>query len=281
MVRSRRLPRWSMSSTCPLPLPQVEDVADGVDVVLGVEGHPVFGDVLVELAVDPEPADLAQAVAVGVEELLVEQLAGLLELRRVARPQPLVDPQQRALVVGGRVFLERLEDQRVAGLLEDRDLAEVAGVGQDLRRGLGDRGAAVDQDLAGGRVDDVAAGDPALELGGRLGVGRVDRPRPRRTPGGSPRRSEYFGLMARSSVIDENLPDWSIRTPRVSFLVTWSSIQLPRSGMTRQACSFLSLDSISTTKSTPGERWSWLTTTRSAPLMMNSPPPIMIGMSPR
>ena len=54
-------------------------------------------------------------------------------------------------------------------------VAEVAGVGQDLGQGLGDRGAAVDQDLAGVRVDDVAAGDPALELGGRLGVGRVDR----------------------------------------------------------------------------------------------------------
>ena len=93
--------------------------------------------------------------------------------------------------------------------------------------------------------------------------------------------AEYCGLMARRSVIAENLPDWSIRTPRVSFLVTCSSIQLPRSGMTRQACSFLSPDSTSTTKSTPGDRWSWLTTTRSAPLMMNSPPPIMIGMSPR
>ena len=69
--------------------------------------------------------------------------------------------------------------------------------------------------------------------------------------------------------------------PRVSFFVTCNSIQLPRSGITRHACSFLSLDSISTTKSTPGDRWSWLTTTRSAPLMMNSPPPIMIGMSPR
>ena len=158
----------------PLALPQVEDVSDGVDVILGVEGHPVFGDVLVELAVDPEPADLAQAVAVGVEELLVEELAGLLQLRRVARPQPLVDPQQRALVVGGRVFLERLEDQRVARFLEDRDRAEVAGVGQDLRRGLGDGGAAIDQDLAGGRVDDIAAGDPTLEQGGRLGIGRID-----------------------------------------------------------------------------------------------------------
>ncbi len=32
----------------------------------------------------------------------------------------------------------------------------------------------------------------------------------------------------------ENLPDWSMRTPRVSFLVTLISIQLPRSGMIRQ-----------------------------------------------
>src|SRR5437763_78563 len=43
----------------------------------------------------------------------------------------------------------------------------------------------------------------------------------------------YWGLIARSRVMAENLPDWSIRTPRVSFLVTWSSIQLPRSGITR------------------------------------------------
>src|SRR3954463_6400766 len=40
--------------------------------------------------------------------------------------------------------------------------------------------------------------------------------------------------MARSSVMAENLPDWSMRTPRVSFLVTLTSIQLPRSGMMRQ-----------------------------------------------
>ncbi len=40
--------------------------------------------------------------------------------------------------------------------------------------------------------------------------------------------------MARSSVMAENLPDWSMRTPSVSFLVTLISIQLPRSGMMRQ-----------------------------------------------
>jgi len=79
----------------------------------------------------------------------------------------------------------------------------------------------------------------------------------------------------------ENLPLWSIRTWSVSFFDTLSSIQLPRSGMMRQLCVLRSLDSVSATKSMPGERCSWLTTTRSAPLMMNSPPPSMIGMSPR
>ena len=46
--------------------------------------------------------------------------------------------------------------------------------------------------------------------------------------------------MARSSVMAENLPVWSMRTPSVSFLVTLISIQLPRSGMMRQVCSLRS-----------------------------------------
>ena len=53
--------------------------------------------------------------------------------------------------------------------------------------------------------------------------------------------------MARSSVMAENLPDWSMRTPSVSFLVTLISIQQPRSGMMRQSGS-LSPASVSTTK---------------------------------
>ena len=43
-----------------------------------------------------------------------------------------------------------------------------------------------------------------------------------------------LGIMARSSVIAENLPLWSMRTLSISFLVTLTSIQLPRSGMIRQ-----------------------------------------------
>ena len=76
-------------------------------------------------------------------------------------------------MVGRRVFLERLEDQRVLGVDED-GMSPRCGVGQDLRRGLRDGRAALDQDLAGVGVDDVAAGDPAFELGGGLGVAGGD-----------------------------------------------------------------------------------------------------------
>ena len=157
-----------------VPPAQPEDVPDGVDVILGVERHLVFGHGLIELAIDPEPADLAQAVPVGVEELLVEELARLLELRRIARPQPLVDPQQALSwsEVGSSWSDWRMSWSRAS--LSTLDRPEVAGIGQHLGQGLGDRRSAVDQDLAGGRIDNVAAGDSPLELGGRLGVCRVD-----------------------------------------------------------------------------------------------------------
>ena len=92
---------------------------------------------------------------------------------------------------------------------------------------------------------------------------------------------EYFLSSARKKVVAGILLDWSMRTASASFFVTEHSIQLPRSGMMRQPCRARSPSACTFTKSTPGERWSWLTMTRSAPLMMNSPPPIMMGMSPR
>ncbi len=104
----------------------------------------------------------------------MEELAGLLELGRIARPQPLVDAQKGALVVGRGIFLKRLEDELLARVLDHLDGAEVAGVGQNLGQGLGDGRAAVDEHLAGGRIDDVPAGDSPLELGRGLGVGRIN-----------------------------------------------------------------------------------------------------------
>ena len=92
---------------------------------------------------------------------------------------------------------------------------------------------------------------------------------------------EYFSSRARRKVVAASFVLWSIRIASTSFLVTSSSIHEPRSGMMRLECSGRSPMRDATLKSTPGERCSWLTMTRSAPLTMNSPPPIMIGMSPR
>ena len=91
---------------------------------------------------------------------------------------------------------------------------------------------------------------------------------------------ENSGEQARRKVVAGILPPWSMRMATLSRLVTEISIQLPRSGTIQQECIFLS-PTRSSMKSMPGERWSWLTSTRSAPFTMKAPPPIMRGISPR
>ena len=70
----------------PLPGAERQSVADGVNVIQRLKDHLAFVDVLVEFAVNTEPPYFAQPVAIGVQEFLFEQLFGLFELRRVARP---------------------------------------------------------------------------------------------------------------------------------------------------------------------------------------------------
>ena len=81
---------------------QIEDVADDGEEVLGPDAHVILGHVHVELAVDAEATDLAQAIAVLVEELLLEEGLGLLDLRRIAGTQSAVDLQQGGFVLGPR-----------------------------------------------------------------------------------------------------------------------------------------------------------------------------------
>ena len=72
-----------------------------------------------------------------------------------------------------------------------------------------------------------------------------------------------------------------MRTPTVSRLSTSNSNQAPRLGITLTLCSVFSVDlSMVSSKYTPGERTSWLTTTRSVPLMMKVPFAVIIGKSP-
>jgi hypothetical protein len=122
-----------MSSTCatggpspgPAVAPKVQHVLDHAKEILARDEHLVLGHVQIELPVDAEATDLAEAVAVLVEELLDEELLGLLDLRRVARTQLRVDLQQGRLVLALRMLGEllelllgdRVEDQRVRRVL--------------------------------------------------------------------------------------------------------------------------------------------------------------------
>ncbi len=60
-----------------------------------------------------------------------------------------------------------------------------------------------------------------------------------------------------------------------------NSTHEPRKGMIRAENSRCPFGWMSSSNTTPGERCSWLTTTRSAPLMTNVPSGVMIGSSPR
>ena len=85
----------------------VEQVLDGIDEVFRPQRHFVFRNVQVELAVDAEASDAAEAIAIRVVELFVEQRLGLFQLRRIAGTQPLIDPQQGLFMARGAVFRER------------------------------------------------------------------------------------------------------------------------------------------------------------------------------
>ena len=125
---------------------------------------------MLELAVDAEAADAAEAVAVLVEELLREQRLRLVDLRRVARTQTAVDLEERGLVLGHAreevelLFGERVEDQRIARVGDDADRSQV----RSLDRGdhVADRRADAAEFLAGVAVDDEFGREVlGLELG--------------------------------------------------------------------------------------------------------------------
>ena len=74
-ARTRRLPRWSMSSIDALAVLEIDQVADRLeDVALG-EDLRLERLVELELVVQLQAADLRQVVALGVEEQVVEQRA--------------------------------------------------------------------------------------------------------------------------------------------------------------------------------------------------------------
>ena len=130
-VRDRTLGFWIESVGT-----QVEHVLDDLEEVEPEEEELVWSDVdpgffVLELAADAEAPDLAQAVAVLVEELLVEELLGFFDLRGVARTQTRVDLEHRAIVIALDIgdlvellelfFGDGVEDQRVRWVLDHAD----------------------------------------------------------------------------------------------------------------------------------------------------------------
>ncbi len=146
---------------------QLQQVTDRIDQVDGLEGHAIIGNILLllEFAVDAEATHLAKAVAVGIKEFLLEQVAGLLKRCRIARTHALVDLQQRFLVGAGGVFGEGGEDERILlGRADHLDLFHIGGL-QHVQARLVDGLAALQVNLARFGVDHVVGKLLAQQVG--------------------------------------------------------------------------------------------------------------------
>ena len=211
-LRSRRLPKWSMSSvstrsctSSPLRTPVIvsspacraDEVADRRDDV--VDGQRRLAELAhdTELLVQLVATDLGQVVALAVEVEVVEEGLGGLLGRRLARTQLAVDVEQGVVLARRVVLLEGEPDRLVlAEGLEDLLVGPTQGLEQDGHRLLAlavdaypDHVALVDLELEPGAAarDDLGGEDVLV---GRLvracarrrrpGCGRAARRRPAR-----------------------------------------------------------------------------------------------------
>ena len=117
---------------------EVKHVADHGEEVLGADALHVFADLLVlrvvvELAVHTEATNASEAIAAVVKELLFEELASLVHLRRVAGTETSVDLEEGCFVFAdfGKevelLFSKRVEDQRVTRIGNNANALQVAG----------------------------------------------------------------------------------------------------------------------------------------------------------
>ncbi len=105
---------------------KLEHVLERVDQVLAAKRHLGFRDVLVELAINAEPADATQSITIFVKELFLEERLRLIQRGRIARTQAGVDLHQRRFMALSRVFSQRIEDQRIADLGHHRHVLQPA-----------------------------------------------------------------------------------------------------------------------------------------------------------
>ena len=141
--RTRRLPKWSMSlrvvvGVVVVQLHQVRDRGEDVGLrelvvdraLLGIRvrhrevelAQRELGVLIAQLLRHLVPTNLGHVVALGVEEEVLEQLAGGVGRGRLARAQLAVDVDEGLVGGGGVVLLERVPDRlvRVALRVEDQ-----------------------------------------------------------------------------------------------------------------------------------------------------------------
>src|SRR5215210_3993467 len=145
---------------------QAQQVLVHAEEVVRREGLLIDRHLGVELDVELEAADPREVVALGVEEHAVEERAGALQGRGIARAHAAVDLDQRLARVLRRVLGQRVR-QRRAGQLpvreKDLDRGVVAAV-HPLLDVLGHELVRLEDHLAGVQVDHVADEIGALQL---------------------------------------------------------------------------------------------------------------------
>ena len=155
--RTRRLPRWSMSSISPLPSRRSTSVRITARMSSLRSTRMVSARIEVEPHVHLDAADRGEVVALGIEEQRVEHRLRGVERRRLARTHHAIDVEQR--VLARHVLVDR---QRVADVGADVDVVDVedreflvARLVEHFSDLLGDLLAGLGVDLAGLRVDEV------------------------------------------------------------------------------------------------------------------------------
>ena len=148
-------------------------VTHGRHQIIRTQRHFVFRHLKTEFSVDAESADLAEPIAIRVEELFVKQRAGLFQLGRISWTQSLIDPQQRLFVTRCVVFGEAVKNKRRAGFRHDmrgshsRRTNRLSGVLCNLVPRF-------DDDLTGAvtlrRIDNVINGIFAFDLTGAAAI---------------------------------------------------------------------------------------------------------------
>jgi len=138
-------------------LAEIEQVLDDADDILPRQSGGIGRDRQVELFVEAVAADIAEIVALGIEEEALDELAGGIKVRGLAGTEVLVDGLQR-LVLGMGLVLQKgvTDDLRSKDLVAADQLQFIdTGVDQLLQFLRSQFVELVDDDLAGLAVDNV------------------------------------------------------------------------------------------------------------------------------